>query len=174
MERSLIDEWLPACDTREYNEVLCRAGAPRTYAAVRSVDLTESATVRALLALRGIRSQRWTTSELAGFGFVLLEEKPSDELVFGLVGRFWRPMGGIVRVTADEFRTFDEPGFARAAWNFKVEPAGASSKLSTETRVRCTDDAARRRFRLYWRLIGPFSSYIRGRMLASIKREAEF
>ena len=46
--------------------------------------------------------------------------------------------------------------------------------LATETRVLCLDTASRRRFRLYWTLIGPFSGLIRKDILRSIKRQAEF
>jgi hypothetical protein len=45
--------------------------------------------------------------------------------------------------------------------------------MVTETRVLCTDDEARRRFSLYWRLVGPFSALIRRVLLRRIKREAE-
>ena len=52
-----------------------------------------------------------------------LREAP-DELVLGAVGRFWQPSGGPRRIEAAEFRDFDEPGFAKAAFNFEIEPAG--------------------------------------------------
>jgi hypothetical protein len=35
------------------------------------------------------------------------------------------------------------------------------------------DDESRRRFRLYWLFIGPFSGLIRRKILRSIKHEAE-
>lgn len=51
---ALIDEWMPACDVGEYHEVFCRSSAHRTYEAMRSVDLAQSATVRWLFRMRGI------------------------------------------------------------------------------------------------------------------------
>jgi hypothetical protein len=107
-------------------------------------------------------------------GFVLLEEQPGRELVLGLVGRFWRLDGGIVRMTAETFGSFDAPGYARAVWNFTVAPAGEGTvQLATETRVRCTDAAARRRFLRYWRLVAPFSGLTRMEMLRVVRRDAE-
>ncbi|MDQ4004708.1 MAG: hypothetical protein M3135_00190 [Actinomycetota bacterium] len=43
----------------------------------------------------------------------------------------------------------------------------------TETRVLCVDDRARRRFAVYWALIGPFSGWIRHDLLRGIARIAE-
>jgi hypothetical protein len=45
--------------------------------------------------------------------------------------------------------------------------------LSTETRVWAADPPARRRFRLYWLAIRPFSGLIRRLWLRAIKRRAE-
>jgi hypothetical protein len=58
--------------------------------------------------------------------------------------------------------------------NFLVEEEGDGwCRLSTETRVLATDDTARRRFAVYWRLIYPGSSLIRRMWLAAVKRRAE-
>jgi hypothetical protein len=106
-------------------------------------------------------------------GFILLGEDPPRELVLGLVARPWTLMGGIRSLDPDGFRRFDQPGYARIGWNFLVEPRGTVSGLTTETRIRCTDDVSRRRFRWYWRLIGPFSGVVRKEALLQIKRDAE-
>jgi hypothetical protein len=44
--------------------------------------------------------------------------------------------------------------------------------LATETRVAALDDAARRSFARYWRLIRPFSGLIRRRWLLAGARRA--
>jgi hypothetical protein len=41
-------------------------------------------------------------------------------------------------------------------------------RLTTETRVEALDDAARRAFLRYWRVVGPFSALIRRRWLKQI------
>jgi hypothetical protein len=43
----------------------------------------------------------------------------------------------------------------------------------TETRVRVPDDASRRKFLLYWAVIGSFSGLIRRQALGLVKAEAE-
>jgi hypothetical protein len=106
-------------------------------------------------------------------GFVMLAEQPPEEFVLGVVGRFWRPASGIVRVSAADFADYAEPGHARAAWNFRVDRVDGGCRLRTETRVECLDDAARWRFRLYWAIVGPFSALIRREMLRAIRRDAE-
>ncbi|MGH2554710.1 MAG: hypothetical protein ACRDHO_03215, partial [Actinomycetota bacterium] len=92
----------------------------------------------------------------------------------GIVGTFWKPTGGIRRIDPSEFASFDEPGLAKAAWNFRVISDGDErSFVITETRVRVPDDASRRRFLLYWAVIGSFSGLIRKQALALVKAEAE-
>jgi hypothetical protein len=65
------------------------------------------------------------------------------------------------------------PGWVRVAAAFTVAGDGAGSRVGTETRIEPTDDAARRRFGRYWRLVGPFSSITRREMLSAIRRRAE-
>jgi hypothetical protein len=63
---------------------------------------------------------------------------------------------------------------ARGLWNFKVVAAGdRETILSTETRVTCGDPASRRRFRLYWLVIRPFSGLVRIIMLRAIRDAAQ-
>ncbi len=57
--------------------------------------------------------------------------------------------------------------------SFLVEPNGAGSLVTTETRVFATDDSARRRFAAYWRVIYPGSALIRRMWLRAIQRRAE-
>jgi hypothetical protein len=71
-------------------------------------------------------------------------------------------------------RNFATPGYAKAAWNFLLSPqADGGTRLVTETRVYCLDNASRRLFRRYWFFIKPFSGWIRKEALRAIKRKAE-
>ena len=150
------------------------ASPARVDRTARGANLVRSPVVRLLIAARGLGVRGHVTFEdLTRTGFVVLDDRPGTEIVLGLVGRFWRPTGGLERVPADAFRTFDKPGYAKAVVNLLVAAEGAGTHLSTETRVACTDAGAERAFRRYWRLIGPFSGLIRRRWLATIKREAE-
>ena len=62
----------------------------------------------------------------------------------------------------------------KAAWNLRVVATGPGrSRLTTETRVLGFGDDARRKFRLYWSVVGPFSGAIRTALLRSVRRHAE-
>jgi hypothetical protein len=180
---TLIDAWMPAWDAVERHATHVRASPEAVWEVARTLDFARSPVIRALFALRSLpgllsRGPRRpalgaTLDGLLRSGFVLLGERPGEELLLGLVGRFWRPDGGIVRLTADELRAFDRPGYAVATWNFTLAAEGGGARLATETRVRCTDAAARRSFLRYWAVVGPFSGLIRREMLRSIRRAAE-
>ena len=179
----LIDEWMPVWDAVERHETRIRAPRERVWQAVRTLDFTRSPVIRALFALRslpglvaGRRRERALGSTLDALlrnGFVLLDERAGEELLLGVVGRFWRPTGDLVRLTANEVRAFDRPGHTVATWDFTLADDGGAVRLATETRVRCTDLASRRSFGRYWRVVGPFSALIRREMLRSIRRAAE-
>jgi len=115
-----------------------------------------------------------TLDGLLQSGFILLAENPNEELVLGLVGRFWTPSGEIQQLDVKEFLNFDKPGYAKAVWNFFVSRrSDDSTLLSTETRVYCLEANSRRRFRVYWKLVKPFSDEVRKEALRLIKTNAE-
>jgi hypothetical protein len=178
----MIDEFLPHYDVVERHEVFVAATPTSVYRCVRALDVSRMPVTAALLALRGIPhlltgsvrpSRRVTIDQLTTMGFVILGDRPPVEVVLGVVGRFWRPTSGIVRISADGFAGYAAPGHARAVWNFRIEPERGGCRLRTETRVQCLDASARRRFRLYWGVVGPFSGLIRRDMLRAIRRDAE-
>jgi hypothetical protein len=113
-----------------------------------------------------------TLSRMLERGFVLLGERPRRELALGVVGRFWTLGGERVTLDADGFAAFDRPGYAKVVWDFRLTPEGNTTRLSTETRIRCLDAESRRRFRRYWRVIRPFSGLIRLARLRAVAREA--
>lgn len=179
----LIDRFLPTYDVIEHHETTVDAPVDVTYRVVRDFDLARSPIVLALLTLRGLPhlftgavkpSRRLGLDEVIATGFVLLTEEPGREMVLGVVGQFWQLKSRIHRIDPSEFTGFDSPGYAKAAWNFVVsERAGGGSTVVTETRVACTDAESRRKFSVYWRLVGPFSALIRRLLLRGIKRDAE-
>ena len=179
----LLDRWLPEFDVSKRYAIRIRASRARVFEELLRYDFKSSLSTRVLMALRGYgrrarraRPERIATlpESLVRFGFTALDEDPGRELVFGLVGRFWRPKGDLCTVPAADFEGFQEPGFAKAAWNLLVEEDGTDVvRLSTETRVLCFGDAARRRFLLYWRIIEPFSGVIRRSLLGGVRRTSE-
>lgn len=179
----LIDDFMPTFDVSERHHTMVQAPADRAFEATRGVDLARSRAIRAMFAARGIplliRGRRpvrrsMTLDDLVRAGFVWLGEDLDRELVLGIVGKFWRPTGGVRRIDPSEFVAFDEPGVAKAAWNFRVIPDGDErSFVITETRVRVPDETSRRKFLLYWAVIGSFSGLIRKQALALVKADAE-
>ena len=174
---TLIDEFLPEWDVVERHSTIVRASPARVWAALRTADFGRSLLIGGLLLLRGLgrrrRAQLTLETMLTG-RFALLGERPERELLLGIEGRFWRARPDIRPTDPARFRAPLAPGLARGAWDFRLEPLGAgTTRLTTETRVRCADAAARRRFHPYWLLVRPGSGLIRRAMLAAIRRAAE-
>jgi hypothetical protein len=179
----ILDVHLSEWTVRERHSIRIAASPGHTLAAARAVTRREVRMLRFLMALRSLPvafrrgAQRGLDKPLLrGFermGFAELGES-SNEFVYGGVGRFWQPSGGLRQVSAEEFAGFHEPGYAKAGFNFQVEPDGnGGCVLSTETRVLATDDHARRRFRLYWTFVRPGSGLIRHAWLHAIRSRAE-
>jgi hypothetical protein len=178
-----LDEFLPDYDANEIHSTRIAAPPDAVMAAFRSLTAREVPVLVGLMALRslpglltGRRRPRRQGTILDGFlrgGFVPLAERP-DELVLGVVGRFWLVTAEVRRVSAEEFGFFREPGYAKGVFNMHAQPAsGGGTLLTTETRVQATDDHARRSFRRYWRVIYPGSAAIRYAWLRAIRRRAE-
>jgi len=170
----LIDEFLPRFDVNARYQIDVHAPLSEVYSVVRSLDMRSSKLVRCLYRLRGLPQDNLTFDGMLKWGFILLADKPSQEVVFGLIGRFWTLSPKFQRITADAFITFDQPGFAKAVGNIAfIAQNDGSIRVTTETRVHCIDHASRRCFRLYWLLISPFSGIIRKEWLRLIKQRAE-
>jgi|SRR5689334_6518509 len=174
---TLADELLPAYDARTRHAITIAAPASAVWAALHRADFASAWYVRMLLTLRGLRrpadARQLTLERLVTGSFIPLGRRAGREVALGLVGRFWTPSGGRVRVTSGAFKDFAARGNAKAVWTFCVEPVGpATTRLSTETRVVCTDAVSRRRFRLYWLVVRPFAGLVRRAMLSAVAREA--
>lgn len=171
---------MPRFEVRKRYSRAVRAPAARVWDALESYDVAadSSPVTRALLRVRGLRPSAGTgRAAFAGSRFTVIAERPGSEIVVGLAGRFWalRESSALDPIRdAEHFAAYDTPDRAVAAWSFRIEPHGEREcRLSTETRVRCTDDGARRKFKAYWIFIEPFSGLIRKDMLRSIARKAE-
>ena len=106
----------------------------------------------------------------------LLAERPGEEIALGLVGKFWRPVIEFARIeTADEFRAFDQPGFAKTIYDLSVrELEPSKTLLSGVMRTATTDEHARRWFRRYWTFgVGSGAHILVAAVLESARRAAE-
>ena len=182
----LIEEFMPDYHMREHHKTTVRAPARQVYDTLPNVNMFDSRIVRGLFWLRGLperishpnalfEAPELTLNTMLESGFVMLGEDPPHELLIGIVMPFGAPPESIPRsLDAAGFSEFEAAGIAKAVMNFSLsEPAEGVTLLETETRTFCLDEGSRRRFRLYWLVIGPFSALIRRLMLRAIKREVE-
>jgi len=170
----LIDQVLPKYDEREYHQIEIRGNPTRVYETVRALDFSDSFLIRILFRLRGLPATSNNLDGLLQVGFLLVDEIPNAEFVLGLVGKFWTLRAQILQLDAVQYSEFNQRGYAKLAWNFAIqESTPGVVRLSTETRIVCTDDHSKSRFKFYWFLIGRFSGLIRREMLRGVKRKIE-
>jgi hypothetical protein len=186
----LLERFLPAYDATIVRQTVVQATPEVTYAAITETNLMDPVVrglfslregpARVLARFRGAsrpplpRSLAMKDLLRPETGMVVLAEEPEVETLVGSVGRFWERDYGWRRVSAEEFPGFDEPGYAKLAVDLWVQPAGdGGSLLRYEARTATTDEAARRRFRCYWRLIRPGVGLVMGRAVSLIRKEAE-
>ena len=197
---ALADDFLPVYDVSDAVATVADADRQTAWRALLDVDLLkvgrEAPVVGMLGALRmlpevvgdllhGERSAKPPESmrlrDLPSIpmyegGWILLGERSGEELALGLVGKFWRPVIEYARITsADEFREFDEPGFAKTVYDLSVRELGANrTLLSGLMRTATTDEHARRWFRRYWTFgVGSGAHILVGALLDSARRAAE-
>jgi hypothetical protein len=171
----LVDEFLPVFDVSDSVATVVDADAKTTWDALMQVDLIEVGRRRPMVAVLGalralpeivshvlhgespphapkhMRLRDTTDIPLGEGGWVLLGERSGDEIALGLVGKFWRPVISFAKVTADEFRDFAEPRYAKTIYSLSVHALGERRTLLTGVmRTATTDEQARRWFRRYW------------------------
>ncbi len=175
-----IDRWLPRGARRlEHHSIDVAAEPDAALGSIGSVRLSDVPIVRALFAMRGIPYLTDMTLERF-FGtppFLVLDEEPGRELVFGVVGPFWHWWGGSLPAgiprTPEEFRAALAAGRMAGIGNFRVEPNGGGSRVWTETWVFTPGSRQAVPFVAYWMVVGPFSAWIRRIFLRAGRREAE-
>ncbi|WP_247424717.1 hypothetical protein [Ralstonia pseudosolanacearum] len=181
---SLLDTFLPRHQFSEMHRIRIAAPPGRVLDVVPQLDVADFPLAKLFLHLRALpaRVAAWAGTDTsarrvdATFGlhdFTVLGRDGDRECAFGLVGRFWEPTGGLVRVAADDFHGFSEPGVAKLVMTFIAEPGDAGTLLTTRTCVHCPDEATRRRFAPYWYLIRVPSGLIRRMLLQRIRQLAE-
>jgi len=180
----LLDQVMPAAEHREVHDLWLAADPAAVYRALCAVTGREIRLLAPLMALRSLpallagRPLRGGRDlpifeGLVKAGFARLAEERDREIVFGVVGRFWKLARNAPLETVRDragFLAFDEPGYAKAAMSFLVRAEGRGSRLLTETRITTTDATAARQFRRYWRLVRPGSGLIRRSWLAAVRR----
>jgi hypothetical protein len=185
---SRLDDIVPAYQFVEHHEILVRASPARVHEAVWAVTAGEIGLFQALTWIRSPRLP-WGCSEeesilnapaeksilevATSSGFMLLADEPGREVVVGMLVIVPSRSRTVIE-DPQGFADLEEPGFAKAVMNFRMEDEGEGwTRLTTETRIHATDASARRRFAAYWRLIYPGSALIRRTWLRAIRERAE-
>jgi hypothetical protein len=185
----LLDKYLPDYDFNEVHAVTIQASPEKVFAAIKDLAPSElSPWVFWLLSIRGLPARLtgkpyqldWTDrpflEQLYDDDFIPLEEAPNREIVFGIIGQFWKLTGGESPQikSPQEFLAFDHPDYAKVGANLAVTDLGNGTvRCTTETRIHATNPATRKKFAFYWRLISMGSGFIRVLWLKAIKRKAE-
>jgi hypothetical protein len=180
----LIEQFMPQADYRERHETIVRAPADVVFDVARHFNLQSIPLVRAIFWLRakllGARQPaadlfaKGLVAETQALGWGELAFEPGRELVMGAAAQPWKADVTFRAVPADRFLEFAEPDLVKIVWTLEVEPRGQGRTLfRTETRVLATDDAARRKFRRYWRFFGIGIVMIRWLVLPALRRVAE-
>ncbi|MGH2993821.1 MAG: hypothetical protein ACRDL1_09830 [Solirubrobacterales bacterium] len=148
----LIDRHLPAtsADFAERHERAVEVTAERALEIGLAAPAAPDPIVGALMRLRGVPRADSIAELLVAIGLEPQERTPTEAVFAGRI----RPH---IRVAAD----------------LRAESlSDGRSRVITETRVAADDARSRRRFRLYWFAIRPFSGLIRRRWLAAIARRS--
>lgn len=194
----LLDEILPEFDATIIEHVVIDASTSAVYETAREMDFMQirSPLLDAIMSLRDapMRLSRalgrrptprpQPTMRLADLldpvdgnspeGWVGLGDEPGRELVFGAIGKVWKPDIEWKSVSAAAFRDFAEPDYAKLAVGFSIRGYGTNrTLLSYESRTAGTDDAARRKFLRYWWLIRPFVRFVMRAAVRTVKQLAE-
>ncbi len=170
----LLEHFIPEYHFSEYHQIPTNASTEHIYESIEKLDLSTSIITRTLYAIRRMPAHAVTLKGMEEVGFSILGKQQNKELVFGIIGRFWKIPPEIISIDNDKFESFNTKGYAKAAANIMIKEIGNKETIvSTETRVLCTSPGSRIRFLIYWMFIRPFSGIIRKEMLRIIKQEAE-
>jgi hypothetical protein len=192
----IVDEFLPIYVVSDAVATVVNADLAATWDALMEVDLIEVGRRRPLVGMLGAlrvlpdlvshmlhgespppAPQHLRLRDIASLprhqgGWVLLGDRPRDELALGLAGKFWRPIIEFADVTPETFRAFAEPGYAKTIYSLSVRPLGERRTLLSGTmRTATTDEHARRWFRRYWTIGIGSGAHVLANGLLDVTRE---
>ena len=140
-----LDQWLPEYEQREYHERAVAASPEEALRAALGIPVEVDPVVRVLFRLRGADARGKSLEQF-----------------------FAPPWAEVLERTPTAFVVRVDRALPRIVFDLRARPVDAGSILSTETRVA----GGGLPFRLYWRVVGPFSALIRRRWLIAAARRA--
>jgi hypothetical protein len=177
----LMDDVLPRWDFRERHARLVAATPAAAWAAMWKMTVADLPRTRRLMRLRAGGADVLGPPDRPALdalpGREVARREPT-EVLFGLVlptGRraLTRTLQSTQPSSINELQAALPSGWVRVGLDFRLEPKGLATLVTTETRVVATDAGARWRFRLYWVLIRAGSGSIRRELLRALARRAE-
>jgi hypothetical protein len=153
----LVDEFLPVYDVSDAVATVVDADLAARWDALMHVDLIEVGRRRPLVAVLGalpalpdivshllhgesppqaathLCLRDTTKIPASDGGWILLGERPRDEIALGLVGKFWRPVIAFAKVGPEGFRDFAEPRVREDDLLLIRSPSGREANAA----VRC-------------------------------------
>ena len=179
----ILDRFLPEYDIVETHCARVAAPADVTFAAARQLNMSGSVVARALFKGRELlfgnsphdrRLPDRLIEAVQAIGWVVLNEVPRREIVFGAVTRPWEANPVFRSIAPEDFAAFNDPQYVKIAWTLRADPVSPyQSIFRTETRAIATDSVARTKFRRYWSLVQPGVVLIRLAMLRGVRKDAE-
>lgn len=171
---SLLDEVLPRYDISSVYSIRIQASSDQVYSVLQQ-GISSGGLTRILMTLRSMpRLIQGKKAFVNEDPFYRLKEARNREMVYGIIGQFWKPVVCPILIhSLEEFMDFHQDGYCKAALNLRIqEKHERETVLSTETRVLGYGDAGVR-MKKYWKLIRPFSGLIRKELLRKVKAKAE-
>lgn len=166
-----IDNYLPVYDFSERHSIFIKCTPDIAYNALKELDFSKSTFIRFLFRLRGLKSDNFQKLQER---FVLLHNDSNKEIILGLIARPWKLNGAVFHTPKIDFQRFNESDYAKIVWNFAFEQHNENKTLvSTETRILCTDDESRKKFKLYWFFVRPLSGLVRKEILKMLQKNVE-
>ena len=177
-----LDAFIPRPDVRERHELLVDAPAALVFATAADFDMRSIGLVRAIFGMRErllgarqtSRESQGLLAEMQSLGWACLSRREGELFVGGAACQPWLADVVFEPIPADRFAGYAEPDHVKIAWTLESQAlTPARTRLATETRAVATDEAARARFRRYWRWARFGIVPIRWLLLPAIRRRAE-
>ena len=167
----LIDKYLFTFHFNEFHAITTDAAPEKAYQEMINSDLSRSIILRLLFFLKSLKTYSYSSlRDLTKAGFIQLDEKPGEEVVYGIITQ--SPSFSCCEpiFSASEFINLNSNKIIKAVINFAAEGNEAGSILSTETRVWCGSREMKKRFQWYWLAIRPFSGLARKVFLKHVRK----
>jgi hypothetical protein len=168
----LIETYLPNYHYREFHSIKIVSSSEDVYQQVINCDLSRSRVIKFLFRMRGMRQKLSTIRDISKLGFVKLDEKPGEEILFGIISNRPTFSGCEIIKSPSEFIEHRGENIIKAVINLSVHSESSLNQIvSTETRVWCGSSKMKKGFRIYWFFVNPFSRIVRRSMLHQIKSQ---